>query len=90
MYGSINTGHAYVTRKSGAETLFFDTLESIPADCPKNIVARFLELNKVGDPEALAEARVQENFRQQNEAQKQREQETSAAVRKFGMGVLRP
>jgi hypothetical protein len=88
-FGSVNTGHAFIERRSGSETLFFDTLETIPADCPKNIIVRFLELNKVGDPEVLAEKRIQEQYRQEAAARKQRETETAAAVKKFGWGVLR-
>ena len=88
-FGSINTGHAFIERRSGSETLFFDTLESIPADCPKNIIVHFLELNKVGDPKVLAEKRVQEGIRQEIARRKQLEEDTAAAVKKFGWGVLR-
>lgn len=87
-YGSVNVGHAFIERRSGSETLFFDKLETIPADCPKNVIVRFLELNKVGDPEVLAEKRIQEQYRQEAAARKQRETETAAAVKKFGTGVI--
>lgn len=89
MFGSVLIGHAYVTRRSGTETVFFDKLEAIPSDCPKNVVIRFLTLNAVGDPEVLAEKRIQEHYRQEAAAQKQNDAETGAAVAKYGVGVLK-
>jgi hypothetical protein len=83
-YGSVHVGHAYIKRCSGSETLFFDKLETIPSDCPKNIIESFLELNRCGNPEVLAEKRIQDQYRAEGEAIKQREREGKAIAKLVG------
>lgn len=67
-------GHAYIVRRSGVEVLYGESPDAFK-DCPKSIVVQFLKLNRVDNPEAVAEARLQEQYRAEAEQKKSRERE---------------
>ena len=72
-------GSAFIERRSGTEVLY-GTPDNFK-DCPKSILVRFYELNKVEDPEAIAERRIQDKYRLEDEQKKQREREIGGAAR---------
>jgi hypothetical protein len=80
-------GHAYITRRTQFEVQHGDD-KSFP-DCPKSILQRFYEINKLGNPEALAEARIQAQYKQEAADREQKAREYGSAVAKFGTQVVR-
>jgi hypothetical protein len=73
-------GRAFIERRCGNEVLYGESPDAFK-DCPKNIRVRFLELNKVEDPDAVAEKQIKERYRLEAEQKKQRELEAGGMYR---------
>ncbi len=80
---STGPNRAYIERRSGQEVLYGESPDAFK-DCPQSVRVQFLRLNKVEDPEAIAERQIQENYRLQAEQKAQRERETAGLYRITG------
>lgn len=76
-------GRAYIVRRSGQEVLYGESPDAFK-DCPQSVRVQFLRLNKVENPEAIAEKQIQENYRLQAEQKAQREREAAGLYRVTG------